>query len=186
MNHRRAAASGLLAVLAVGAIAGCGGDDPAATPEPTTAPTQGTTTSSTAGATPGIPAPEDGGAEAAPGTDDAGGASTGSAGSPAGGATGDAVQPTLTYAGPVASGGYELAGVVPGVVEDGGLCTFQLTSGSTVVQREQEGLADATSTSCGSVELSGADLRSGTWEAVLRYDGPAGGGASEVATVVVP
>ena len=81
--------------------------------------------------------------------------------------------PQITYAGPgAASGTYDISGIVLGVVEAGGQCTFTLTPehGQSVVARSSS-ISDATSTSCGTVTVPADTLTAGTWHVTLTYVG---------------
>lgn len=94
---------------------------------------------------------------------------------------------TLVYAGrPEGAPAYQLSGVVTDVIEDGGTCTFTLRKGAVAIQRQQPGAADATSTSCGTVEVPAAELSAGTWDASLTYTSATGTGSSATSKVVVP
>lgn len=176
MQTTRLAASLTLAVLLLGA---CSPTDPAAAPG--ASPSVALTTPVAAATTPpaDVPTP----AEPTPGD-----SATPSAPEPPTQSLGSATAvPALTYAGPgTAEGTYELSGVVPGIVENGGRCTFRLTSGTVVVERHREGLADASSTTCGTVEVPVADLTSGRWSVTLSYAGDLGQGTSAASEVVVP
>ncbi|MGY1783140.1 hypothetical protein [Geodermatophilus sp. SYSU D01036] len=78
------------------------------------------------------------------------------------------------------------AGYVSGAVEDGGTCTLTLTSGATVLTATSEGLADASTTSCGQIRVTDPRLTAGTWQAVLGYASGAGRATSDATAVVVP
>jgi hypothetical protein len=175
VNRRRAAALVLAVAVAVAALAACGASASAPESTPSTAASGPTAPAGSPSATAdGDPAADDG-SPTEPAADPTGGE----------GGTSGTLQPMLTFAG-AAGDGYELAGMVPGIVEDGGTCTFEMTSGSTVVRREQGGVADATSTSCGTVQLAATELGVGSWTASVRYEGSAGAGTSATATVVIP
>ena len=106
--------------------------------------------------------------------------------SPSGSDASGTVVPTLTFAAMSADESkVELSGVVLDRVEQGGTCTFTLRSGSVVVVREQDGLADASSTQCGTVSFPRSELSPGTWDATLAYAGPSGSGTSASLAVVV-
>lgn len=78
------------------------------------------------------------------------------------------------------------AGWVSPVVEDGGLCSLELTrQGRTHVVRSPA-FADATTTVCGEMAVPAGALTAGTWTAVLRYESGAATGRSAPATVEVP
>lgn len=96
-------------------------------------------------------------------------------------------RPSLVYAGlQEGAASVQMSGLVTNLVEDGGTCTFELRSGSTLVTRAQAGLADASSTSCGTVEVPVSELDRGSWEATLDYAGPGGSGTSGAVTVDIP
>ncbi|MBD8533859.1 hypothetical protein [Plantibacter sp. CFBP 13570] len=58
---------------------------------------------------------------------------------------------------------------VAGVLENGGVCTFSFTLGDTVVTREAEGLADKSTTTCGTVQVPVTELSTGTWTVAVQY-----------------
>lgn len=145
-------------------------------PTPSASPSTGTPTASPPSDTATSTSP-------APSSTAAGG--EGGAGAPPAPAPGLAVE--LTYAGlPAGGSGYEAAGLVPDVVEDGGTCTFRFVSGNDVVEEVTTGVADASSTSCGRAEVAVPRLGAGTWQVTLGYRGPSGSGTSPVVEMVVP
>jgi hypothetical protein len=77
-------------------------------------------------------------------------------------------------------------GFIADVVENGGTCTLTLTRDGVVASGSAEATADASTTSCGEVRAGGAEVGSGTWEAVLSYSSARSTGESDVFTVVVP
>lgn len=164
-------------VAAATTLGGCTAgaiDDPVASASPTVAPTTAAPTVDPGTPTPTPPAPAQ---SAGP---------TATESEPAPPPVADTAHPTLTYAGHSPSGSaYQLAGVVTDVIEDGGTCTFRLSSGSATIERTQTGVADASSTSCGSVDVAAAELSAGTWDATLVYAGARGSGTSPALTVVV-
>ena len=95
------------------------------------------------------------------------------------------MQVSTTYTGwDDASATVVIAGYVSGAIEDGGTCTATLTKGGTTLTAEAEGIADASTTSCGQLAVSGASA--GTWSAVLSYQSGASAGKSAPVSVVVP
>lgn len=80
----------------------------------------------------------------------------------------------------------EVGGYVAGVVEDDGTCTLTLTRGEVVVTGTIAGTPDATSTSCGGLTISGDELGTGHWNAVVTYDSPSSHATSEPVDVEVP
>jgi hypothetical protein len=92
----------------------------------------------------------------------------------------------VTYAGWDASGGgLEVTGFVSGVVEDGGTCRLTATSGGRTAGQESPGVADATTTSCGTLVIPQAELSPGTWDVVLSYESSRVSGASAPTPVSV-
>lgn len=100
-----------------------------------------------------------------------------------GGATTDVA---ISHAGWTAGEVVEVFGFVSGVVEDGGTCRVTLTLGGQTVRAEGEGMADATTTVCGRVDVGGPDLDPGLWQAVLSYESPTSSGVSAPVSVRVP
>ena len=72
------------------------------------------------------------------------------------------------------------------VVEEDGTCTLHLAQGGTSVTATSVGLADATTTSCGTLTIAGTELRPGTWTGVLRYESPRTAGESKPISIEVP
>jgi hypothetical protein len=143
---------------------------PSATPEPTAA----------------TPGPEGDGVPVEPDPTAGGDPATGGDAGAGGGEAADDVVPQVTYAGPGDAGAWEVSGVVPGVVEDGGTCRFTLSrTGSAPVEATTTGTADASSTSCGTAVLAAGSLASGAWRVELAYAGGVSGSSSP-ATLEVP
>ena len=79
----------------------------------------------------------------------------------------------------------EVTGFVSGVIEDGGTCRLTAERGGRTATAEKPGLADATTTSCGTLQIRGADLSPGTWDVVLSYESARASGESAAASVAV-
>jgi hypothetical protein len=64
-----------------------------------------------------------------------------------------------------------VAGFVSGISEDGGTCTFAVTSTSTgaVVKVKSTGIRNSGTTSCGSQLVPISELSRGAWSVVLQY-----------------
>ncbi|MGY1813429.1 hypothetical protein [Blastococcus sp. SYSU D00820] len=77
-------------------------------------------------------------------------------------------------------------GFVPDLLESDGTCTLTLTRDGVVLSGGSEATPDASTTSCGEVRVSGAELTSGPWQATLSYASPRSAGESQPFTVVVP
>lgn len=80
----------------------------------------------------------------------------------------------------------EVSGYVAGVVENGGTCRVTLSHDGETVTAKHTGLADATTTACGAIEVGDEDMSSGWWKAVLSYESPTSTGASAPTDVLVP
>ncbi|RLP75994.1 hypothetical protein D9V32_07500 [Mycetocola tolaasinivorans] len=73
-----------------------------------------------------------------------------------------------------------LSGYVNGIIEDGGSCTYELTSEEGTIEKvERAGAADRSTTSCGVGQIPVEKLPSGTWTARLVYQ-PVDGSAKPV------
>lgn len=85
------------------------------------------------------------------------------------------------------SGTFIVGGYVTGIVEIGGSCTFVVTnhdSGTDVVVHT-EGVDNSDSTSCGSVDIPGAQIPDGAYSVVLTYTNSKGSVSSDVIDVAV-
>lgn len=71
------------------------------------------------------------------------------------------------------------------VVEEGGTCTLTLTKGSVTVTGSRPATVDATTTSCGVVQVSDPRLTPGTWQAVLSYTSRTSTGTSAPTTITI-
>jgi hypothetical protein len=75
---------------------------------------------------------------------------------------------------------------VPGIYEDGGICTVKVTDGSVVLQKQNAGESDATSTACGLFTFGLSDLPSGTATIVVSYQSASHTGSSAPTEVTIP
>lgn len=173
------------------AVAGCG-------PHRDAVPTAPATTTS---ATPAVTAGGEKSAES-PSTsaDPTAAATTGTHGTPSASPKPDPVasasatnEPRLDVAVAVTRSGWdtgsrtlEVGGLVPGLVEEGGICTLTLERLGARVESESRAVADVSSTSCGTVRVSRSQLSSGAWTAWLGYRSSHHAGRSEPFTVEVP
>jgi hypothetical protein len=80
----------------------------------------------------------------------------------------------------------EAGGILPDVVESGGVCTLTLSKDGQTATTTVEGLPDARSTNCGGLVLAGENLSSGTWSAVISYRSARSDASSEPTTVQIP
>lgn len=81
-----------------------------------------------------------------------------------------------------------VAGYVTQISEDGGSCTFSLTSAldGSVVEVPSTAAANVATTSCGTVQVPVAELAKGTWSVVLHYTSDSWDLTSEPVTMEVP
>ncbi|WP_104524841.1 hypothetical protein [Blastococcus atacamensis] len=92
----------------------------------------------------------------------------------------------LTYSGWDPAGAVVVGGVVLDRVEQGGRCTLVLSRGGVVLEGSGEATPDATTTACGELRVSGPELTSGPWQAVVRYSSATSAGESSAGEVMVP
>jgi hypothetical protein len=100
----------------------------------------------------------------------------------------DPADAVMSYAGVDVDGTQvSAAGYVQGLLENGGACTFTFTGLGDPVSVASEGIADSSTTSCGTVSVPIAQLPSGTWTVTLSYTSAAAGTlTSSALTVEVP
>lgn len=79
-----------------------------------------------------------------------------------------------------------VSGYVSGVVETGGECTYTLTGPGPQVILSAEGFANASTTSCGAIEVPAGQLSRGQWSVVLDYSHRGNTVTGEPALLEVP
>lgn len=100
--------------------------------------------------------------------------------------SGGAVQVVVTYADWDASGHQvEVAGYVSGVVEAGGTCTLTLVKGAEKVSSTAAAEPDASTMTCGSLDIPGAKVSAGQWRATMSYRSSTSHGESAPVDVTV-
>lgn len=100
---------------------------------------------------------------------------------------GAAVKPDIFLATVDTSGGVlRIVVSVPGIYEDGGVCTVKVTDGSVVLQESNTGESDATSTACGLFTFPLDDLPAGTATILASYQSAKHAGSSDPTTVTIP
>ncbi|OLT55442.1 hypothetical protein [Cellulosimicrobium sp. CUA-896] len=72
------------------------------------------------------------------------------------------------------------------VLEESGTCTLTLSNGGRTLSDEVSALPDATTTSCGGLEITSRELAPGTWTAVLHYESSTGQRSSAPREVEIP
>lgn len=78
------------------------------------------------------------------------------------------------------------SGYVTGVIEDGGECTFTFTGAEGETSATSTGAANATTTSCGLVQVPMSELSRGTWQVVLTYSSDTLTVVSQPMTLEIP
>lgn len=94
------------------------------------------------------------------------------------------VTPAITSWGQVESK-FEVAARVPGVIEDGGICTLTLEKGTKKVTGEKVASSNVSDVSCGYIPIPLAKLESGTWKASVSYKSAKASGSSKSQEVEV-
>jgi hypothetical protein len=98
-------------------------------------------------------------------------------------ATTDVVLSYLVWDGAAAA--VTAGGYVSPLIEDGGTCTLALTRHGSSVSATSDAAADASTTSCGELQVPGDELEPGEWSAVLSYESDTATGTSEPLDVQV-
>ena len=75
---------------------------------------------------------------------------------------------------------------VPGIIEDGGMCTVVVTNNDTTVTQAHEGFADVSSTACGLFTFPLSDVPRGMARITAEYESAAYAGVSPPAEVEIP
>lgn len=87
----------------------------------------------------------------------------------------------VTYAGTDPAGTTVMVGaLVTGVSESGGVCTATVSDGTSTWQGESDGVADASSTSCGEIDV--AVEGDGPWQVSVSYASSTARGTSATTT----
>lgn len=98
----------------------------------------------------------------------------------------DAATVVITYAGWEGASTSVEAGAYAALLEPAGTCTLTLTQGPVIKTQTIDALTDVSTMSCGGFQISGADLATGTWTAVVTYESGTSKGTSAPVDVVVP
>jgi len=98
------------------------------------------------------------------------------------------IEPVIVVAGVDVDGkNVTVSGYVAGVLENGGVCTFSFVGQKPVASLQSTGIADRSSTSCGSVQAPIGEFTRGAWKVMMSYTTLSGDSfTSEPATVAVP
>jgi hypothetical protein len=81
-----------------------------------------------------------------------------------------------------------VGGFVSGVSESGGTCQYEVSSTTTgvVVKVTNDGVQNAQTTSCGSVQIPIGKFTRGSWQVVLKYSSAAATATSRALGVQIP
>lgn len=74
---------------------------------------------------------------------------------------------------------------IPGIVEDGGQCSFTFTKDGKTITKNSEGIADATTTKCQPLVFPKSSLSNGNWTITMRYNSRAAEGSSNTSSVEI-
>lgn len=75
---------------------------------------------------------------------------------------------------------------IPGIYEEGGICTLSLSKGSTSITRQTSGTKDATTTRCQNFSVPYEEgLSSGAWSASISYSSATANGSSDTVNIEV-
>lgn len=94
------------------------------------------------------------------------------------------VTPIITSWGQ-ANGKVEVAARVPGILEEGGLCTLTLKRGGETRTGSSNAMANVSEVSCGFIGIPRSSLTAGEWSATVTYSSPQNSGTSEAKKIVV-
>lgn len=94
------------------------------------------------------------------------------------------VTPIITSWGQT-NGKVEVAARVPGILEEGGLCTLTLKRGGETRTGSSNAMANVSEVSCGFIGIPRSSLTAGEWSATVTYSSPQNSGTSEAKKIVV-
>lgn len=94
------------------------------------------------------------------------------------------VTPVITSWGQ-SNGKVEVAARVPGILEEGGICTLTLKKGDVTRSGTSLGIANVSEVSCGFIAISRSTLTAGEWSATVAYSSSKATGVSEPKTITV-
>lgn len=77
----------------------------------------------------------------------------------------------------------EVTGYIPGIFEEGGICTATFTKDGATKEFTSVGFGNVSNTNCEPIEISG--LSSGSWTVTLKYESATSKGVSEYSTLEV-
>lgn len=96
------------------------------------------------------------------------------------------VTPALTFFQWTASSStLQVGGNVPGLVDAGGSCIVTATQGAVTVTQSFAASPQASSTECGTMNLTSPKLTSGTWNLTIGYRSPRAAGTSSSTAVTL-
>ncbi len=84
------------------------------------------------------------------------------------------------------AGELQVVANVPGITENGGMCTVTVTAGSVVISKTSTGAANVTTTECGQFTFPLSELPAGTASIVVAYQSASYSGLSNTDNVTLP
>lgn len=103
------------------------------------------------------------------------------------GEAGSGLEAIIVVAGIDTDGAHVSAsGYVSGVIEEGGTCSFEFSNGIDTVLADTDGITDARSTSCGTVQVPAESFVRGSWTVTLSYASETAEAVSEPVGLEIP
>ena len=94
------------------------------------------------------------------------------------------VTPIITSWGQ-SNGKVEVATRVPGILEEGGVCTLTLKRNNETRTGSSNGIANVSEVSCGFIAIVRTSLTAGEWSATVTYSSSKASGTSEAKNIMV-
>ncbi len=96
------------------------------------------------------------------------------------------VKPVISaYGQNTVTGKVEVGSYVPGVFEEGGVCTTTLQKSTVFKEKTTSGIENVSSVSCGFVTFEQGELATGTWSATVSYSSDTASGTSDPVQIEV-
>jgi len=95
-------------------------------------------------------------------------------------------QVTVSFSGFDVAAGAARVGGYADTLEEHGMCTLTMTLGNATATQSVDATPDATTMSCGSLEIPRGKLGTGSWLAVLSYRSTDRAGSAPAVTIEVP
>lgn len=95
------------------------------------------------------------------------------------------IKPIITDAGYYANN-IEVSSFIPGIYEDGGICTLTLSKDGQKITMSEEAIKDAKTLRCQNFIVAKSELSSGEWSVLISYKSAKHFGVSVASKVLVP